>query len=249
VSLLVPRRRPSAEALDDARLSSEEMARSLRDLALVNRWWGGFGALWRHLRARIEPAGSRRARLLDVGSGSGDVARRLRRRLTRADLAVSAVASDVQWRHLAAGRRIGGADPLPAVAADGFRLPFADRSFDWVVTTLLFHHFSPEENVRALRELARVCRDGWAVLDLRRHLLPLLFVSVAGRLVFEARISVEDGIASVRQAYTEAEARAVAVEAVPGARVRAVFPFRLLITGPPLQPSAAGSASAASGAP
>jgi hypothetical protein len=82
-----------------------------------------------------------------------------------------------------------------------------------------------------LRELARVSRQGFAVLDLRRHLFPLLFVRLAGALVFRSRVSLEDGAASVRQAYTAEEARRIAADAVPGARVEKVFPFRLLISG------------------
>jgi len=232
LSLLVPPRRPSREFLDDPNISSEEMLRSLRDLALVNRRWGGSRALERHVAARMREAKRQRVFLLDVGAGSGDVCRRLARALRREGLDSAAVALDLQWRHLAAGRRMFRKDALLRAAGDAFRLPFAARSFDWVVSTLFCHHFSPEENVRLLRELARVARVGFALLDLRRHLFPLVFVSLAGRAVFRSRISVADGAASVRQAYTLEEACAIAAEAVPGARAVPVFPFRLLICGP-----------------
>jgi SAM-dependent methyltransferase len=232
VSLLVPPRRPSREFLDDPRISSDEMLRSLRDLALVNRRWGGSRALERHLTERARQSGSRRVSVLDVGAGAGDVCRRLARALRRTGIEATAVALDLQWRHIAAGHRMNPGDRLPCVAADAFRLPFAARSFDWVVSTLFCHHFSPEENIPLLRELARVARSGFALLDLRRHVFPLVFVSLAGRAVFESRISVADGAASVRQAYTIDEARAFATKAVPGARAVPVFPFRLLICGP-----------------
>lgn len=232
MSLLVPPRWPSRELLDDPNISSEEMLRSLQDLALVNRRWGGARAIERHLIARAREAGQSRVRLLDVGAGSGDICRRLTRALRRAGLDTAAVALDLQWRHLAAGRHLRPKEPLPGAAGDAFRLPFASRSFDWIVSTLFLHHFSPEENVRLLRELARVARAGFALLDLRRHLFPLVFVSIAGRMVFQSRISVADGAASVRQAYTIEEARAIAAEATPGASVLRVFPFRLLICGP-----------------
>ena len=207
------------------------MARSLRDLDLVNRRWGGSRTLERFLARQI--SGQKGPiRILDVGAGSGDVTRRLAGRLRARGLDADAVAVDLQWRHLAAGRR-GAPGSIPCASADGFRLPFAAQSFDWIVSTLLFHHFSPEENDRFLRELARVARSGFAVLDLRRHLAPLIFVSLAGRFLFESRVSLRDGIASVRQAYTPAEAGAIASRAVSGSRVRKVFPFRLLISGPP----------------
>lgn len=231
MSFLVPARRPSAELLDDDALPPDEMARSLRDLEFVNRRWGGSRALEQHLLPRIRAAAGDRTVLLDVGAGSGGVARHLAGRLAQEGRRATVVAVDLQWRHLAAGRAGRGRD-LAAIAADAFALPIADGGADWVVSTLVFHHFSPEENRALLRELARVARRGFAVLDLRRHLFPWIFVWAAGPLVFESRVSVLDGRASVLQAYTLEEADAIARDAVPGARVRRVFPYRMLITGP-----------------
>lgn len=226
--MLIPARRPSRERLDDPDLPSEEMARSLQDIDLVNRRWGGSRAVARHLLEQLRPRGASPVRILDVGAGSGDVARRLAEQLREAGHEARVVAADLQWRHLAAGRRLSQV-PLPAAAADAFGLPFPPRSFDWTISTLLFHHFTPAQNVQLLRELARVSREGFALLDLRRHLFPLIFVEIAGRLLFRSRVSLEDGAASVRQAYTPAEALEIAQSAVPGARVEKVFPFRLLI--------------------
>ena len=83
-----------------------------------------------------------------------------------------------------------------------------------------------------LASFARIARHGFAVLDLRRHVLPMAVVSLAGRLFFQTRVSVCDGVASVKQAYTPDEARRIAGDAVAGARVDAVFPFRFLVSAP-----------------
>jgi Methylase involved in ubiquinone/menaquinone biosynthesis len=231
MSLLVPPRRPSHEVLDETDLPPYEMARSLEDLDLVNRALGSARLLEERMANPIRSAGGSRATILDVGAGSASVARELELRLERQGLTARVIATDLQWRHLAVGRTRGGRE-FPAAAADVFSLPFPERSVDWVVSTLLVHHFSPEENVRLLRELARVARRGVLLLDLQRHRLPLLFISLAGRMAFKSRVSVEDGAASVRQAYTREEAQAFASRAIPGARVERVFPFRLLISHP-----------------
>jgi hypothetical protein len=68
------------------------------------------------------------------------------------------------------------------------------------------------------------------MLDVRRHVVPLLVVAIAGRLTFESFVSVQDGQASVRQAYTAREAQEIAGRALPGARAESVFPFRILVT-------------------
>jgi SAM-dependent methyltransferase len=240
LSLFVPERRPSREILDDPDIPSEEMSRSLEDLSLVHRWWDSTGALERYLVAEIRRLGISRPVLIDVGAGSGEVTRRLARGLERAGHPGDVFACDVQWRHLAHGRRTAGI-ASPSVSANAFALPFADRSVDWIVSTLFFHHFSPEENATLLAEFSRAARHGFALLDLRRHLVPLAFVSVAGRLLFQTRVSVLDGAASVRQAYTPEEAERIASRAVPGARMQRVFPFRFLLSagereGPPSTP-------------
>ena len=82
---------------------------------------------------------------LDVATGGGHVARRLRE----------------------AGCRVTTVGPAPGMRADvvcrAEDLPFADRSFDVVVTRIAPHHFA---DVRAaVRELARVSRDVVLVAD------------------------------------------------------------------------------------
>lgn len=231
MSVLVPPRRPSHEVLDDARLSSSEMSKSLEDLAMVNRFCASSRALAAHIAERTIEGGESRVVVLDVGAGAGDEALRLARRLRRRGLDPRLIALDLQWRHLAAGLRRNRDDRTACIAGDAFRLPFEAGAVDWTVSTLVFHHFAPEENVAFLRELGRVARRGFAVVDLRRHVVPLFFVAVAGRLFFRSSVSILDGVASVRQAYTPDEAREISRRAVPGSRVRRVFPFRLLLSG------------------
>jgi ubiquinone/menaquinone biosynthesis C-methylase UbiE len=205
------------------------MRLSLADLDFVHRHWAGSRALVRHLAPRLRVPG-RPASILDVGAGSASVTRRLRASLAGATGEVRVTALDVQWRHLAAGRTPPAPDLVALVAADVFRLPFPDRAFDFAISTLFFHHFSPDENRSILAELLRVARVGLAVLDLRRHRIPLAAIAVAGRALFRSRVSMLDGVASVRQAYTTAEAQAIAGAVASTARTRRVFPYGLLIT-------------------
>lgn len=232
MNLLLPRRRPSREILDKTDLAPKEMMRSLEDLDFVNRFWGNARVLARRIEPELRCSRPSRFTILDVGAGAATLSRDLEERLGRAGTLVSVVAVDLQWRHLVAGRARFCDGRAPAVAADAFDLPFPDGSTDWIVSTLFFHHFSPSENIRLLKELARVSRAGFALLDIRRSLLPLLFVSLVGRVAFKSRVSLEDGLASVRQAYTAEEARLFVSEALPGARVDRVFPSRILVSYP-----------------
>jgi ubiquinone/menaquinone biosynthesis C-methylase UbiE len=228
MSLLVPPRRPSRELLDDPNLPSDLVQLYMDDLDLVNRLWGNSRLLAGYLEKNLNGSNGTPLTVLDVGAGSGTVSSDLARRLREKGREARVIALDLQWKHLAVGRARNGR-PRACTAADAFELPFADHSADWVVSTLFLHHFSPEENVRLLREISRVARFGFALVDIRRHRVPLSFIRAAGRLRLGIRAAISDGIASVRQSYTAEEARQIVSRAVPGARVKRVFPYRLLV--------------------
>ena len=233
MSLLVQPRRPTREWLDDPDLdlSPSEVRGNLADLRWLSAHWGGTGALEHHVAERLAALRlSRAGRVLDVGAGSGHVAERLTKGMRARGLRASVVALDAQWLHLRSGRAMRPPSTAPAVTADAFRLPFADGAFDLAVSTLFFHHFSPEQNRTLLLEMRRVARHGIALLDLRRHRAPALFVSLAGPALFYSAVTVHDGLASVNQAYTVDEALAIAKDAIPRPRARRVFPFRWLLT-------------------
>jgi SAM-dependent methyltransferase len=83
--------------------------------------------------------------VLDVATGGGHVARRLRE----------------------AGATVVTADPAPGMGADTTAraedLPFADASFDAVACRIAAHHFA--DVLAAVRELARVARHRVVVCD------------------------------------------------------------------------------------
>jgi SAM-dependent methyltransferase len=83
--------------------------------------------------------------VLDVATGGGHVARRLRE----------------------AGATVVTSDPAPGMGADttapAEHLPFADASFDAVACRLAAHHFA--DALAAVREMARVSRDRVVICD------------------------------------------------------------------------------------
>ncbi len=103
--------------------------------------YGRYGAIVRALRATL---GAGHLRVLDVGDGSGY--------LSAFDAGLEAVAADLH----------PSPDPLPGtvrLSADGTRLPFADRSFDAVVSSDALEHVPPHRRDAFVAELVRTSRE------------------------------------------------------------------------------------------
>jgi SAM-dependent methyltransferase len=198
----------------------EEALQSLRDLRFVNRWLGARGAL----KAAVVPhlaAATSTPRLLDVGCGSGDVASFLVGAAGRQTLAVGV---DLKLLHV---RQVPAA--VTPLVADVHALPFRDRTFDVVLTSLFLHHFDGDAAVAVLRDLYRLCRRALVITDLRRAQVPYLFGRASFPWLFRSRVSVADGLLSIRRAFREDEMRAAfAAAEIPDVRIRRVFPYRLL---------------------
>lgn len=192
------RRTVTPELLDRDAGTAQEIAESLADLRRINRWFGGVRVVEKLVR-RVGD-GARHLTWLDVASASGDIVEMVERRLAREGVAVKAVALDRAASHLPA--------TLPAVQGDALALPFADGSFDVVSASLLVHHLEPDEVRRFAGEALRVCRRAVILNDLRRSWTHLALV-YAGMPLYRSRLTRHDGVASVKQAYTESELRAM----------------------------------------
>ncbi len=186
---IVPSRSPSAEA---------GIVRGITPGLYANAWRADFDRMVRkrlwdevYKGRRLERMGfdelasggddtSHPLRVLDLGCGRGGLTVALRAR------GVRTVGLDVRPRNCRTtrfrGQRYG--DRVPACAAAGEALPFADDSFDVVfMLELLEHVQSPEQ---LLREANRICRPGgrcvvtvvnrWAHLDPHYHLWGINFM-------------------------------------------------------------------------
>lgn len=214
----------------DGPLPYGEARRALRDLDRVTRWTLGLGGLLRCLLPRLTraPSGTAspdRVDLLDVGTGTGAGTRRIVRIARRRGVEARAVGVDRRLAHLAVGQDLGIRQLRVAASADA--LPFRDAAFDWTSSHLLFHHFGGPANRRIVDEMRRCARRGVVIVDLRPSRLAAFLARVFFLLLGIGAIAREDGVLSVRQAWTLEETRTLATRLRwPVQELRTRFPFR-----------------------
>jgi demethylmenaquinone methyltransferase/2-methoxy-6-polyprenyl-1,4-benzoquinol methylase len=117
---------------------------------------GGADFLWRRRAAKIV-AGWQPREVLDLATGSGDLALAIQSRLPKAKI----VAADFSPEMLEIARGKGVAN---TVVADALQLPFEDASFDAVTVAFGLRNMADWD--RALTEMARVLRDHGRLLVL-----------------------------------------------------------------------------------
>jgi SAM-dependent methyltransferase len=192
---------------------------SLADIDRLNARFGGYALTLRALDGLVRPIASRPLRVVDVGGGRGDFARRLIRHARRRGWSVHVVVVDRDPDLLAITRR-GSPPRVSVVRADASALPFRAASVDVVTMSLTLHHLEPAAAVTSLREMSAVARTAVIVNDLLRSRLSLGLVWLATRALGCHWISRHDGPLSVRRAYSEDEVRALADTAgLPAPRV------------------------------
>lgn len=134
--------------------------------------------------------------LLDLGCGTGTLAIALKQHCPR--LAVYGVDADGDILALARRKAREARFEVHLQQGRAGALPFADRSFDSVVSTLMFHHLLPEAKREALAEVRRVLRPGGAVLIADFGRSPAWW----RRLSFAVSVRLLDGAAVTRDHAT-----------------------------------------------
>jgi ubiquinone/menaquinone biosynthesis C-methylase UbiE len=97
-------------------------------------------------------------RVLDLGCGTGTLTLMIKRKHPEAE--VVGIDGDPKIIEIAKKKISKAGVPVGLDVGMAFALPYADRSFDRVVSSLVLHHLTHEDKQRTLREVYRVLRSG-----------------------------------------------------------------------------------------
>lgn len=223
------KRSGKAERIDTGDYTPDEYETFLKEIRVVNRLTGDSRAMRRTLLREIGDSAD--VSVLDVGAGSGELLRTIARSRGRRNLRSNLVGLEMNpVSALSIIRDSSGFPEIRSVRGDALRMPFADRSFDFVFSSLFTHHLSDEQVIAVLKEMGRVARRGVFVIDLHRHRMAYAAYSVFCAAFRISRLVREDGLLSIKRGFRPPELEAYArLAGFDDHRVTRSMPFRLVL--------------------
>ncbi len=221
------------ERIDTGDYTSEEYDNFLIDIRRINRLLGDSRALKNSMLQDIGKKKLKEFSVLDVGAGSGELLRVCGEFAKRQNLRAELFGLELN-KQSAQAMRIESANykNIHVIRGDAFRLPFAEDSFDYVISSLFLHHFTDEAAMQILREMKRLARQNVYVIDLERNAAShFLYTKFVG-LFLRSDLTKQDGALSILRGFKKNELETLAEKAdYKEIVVQRHFPYRVVLSG------------------
>ncbi len=224
-------RSEEAEIIDDPGVDPAVLKKSLEFMAFVNRFLGGADAVLRYLARCGVPE---KFTLLDVACGGGDIAAAVVRWARKNGKEASVTAIDLNPSCLAHAKARFGSLGIRFLRHSAFDLE-ALGPFDFIMSSMFFHHLSDADITRLLVLFERQSRRGFLVNDLYRGYLNYAGAALLSSATLNGAV-IHDATVSVKRAFDERDCERYRKLSGTSLEVRKVPVFRITM-GRPCQPS------------
>lgn len=196
------------EEMDDFSISGEELNRTLRFLAIVNRFLGGHQLIIDSLKKAFFQLkwvpSSKGMRLLDIGCGGGDTLGLVAQwsKDQQLDLEISGI--DANPNILAFARKNTARFPeINYIEGNFFEPDFDWDSYHIILCSLILHHFDTQQLISFLQSMP----SGKIIIinDLHRHWLAFYLFHFFGWLTQAPAMAKKDGAISIRKGFIKKE--------------------------------------------
>jgi len=186
----------------DEPCSYEDFQACLVDLGQVNRLTLSYRPTLDFLDRLVTVIKPRQIlRIVDVGSGGGDMLRCVERWATRRGVGVELTGIDLNPYAARAAKELSpAASAINWMTGDAFTYT---KPVDIVLSSLFAHHLEEAEIVRFLAWSEAVAQRGWFVNDLCREAKPYRLFGVLAKVMRWHRFVQHDGPVSFRRSFRE----------------------------------------------
>ena len=221
------------ERIDTGDYTPQEYERFLGEIRFINRVLGDSRALRKTLLRDIERENLPEFSVLDVGAGSGELLREIGSFARRQNRKARLCGLDLNDRSAdAILEESKDFTEIKSVQANALNLPFADKTFDYAISSLFTHHLRDENIVKTLTEMKRVSRRKIFVIDLHRHRAAYALYKIFCAAFGISPLVREDGSLSILRSFKPVELQILAGRAnLENISVERYFPFRLVLSG------------------
>lgn len=220
------------EILDDFDLKGNDLSRNLGELALVNRYLGGYKSLIRGVKIILNHTGEEKKglRITDVGCGGGDCLRALADWAHHENRQIEFWGIDANKKALEYA--VENSKDYPSLkfkCMDIFSSQFSDIQSDIVVFNLFLHHFKENEIIGFLKILKQN-KCNILINDLHRNKVAYHLFRIVSRIFSFSYISRHDGKLSVRKSFTREDWQRMMKRAgIHNYRIHWQWTFRYLV--------------------
>ena len=212
------------EMLDhEEAFSEKDLYASLDFMRGVNRFLGGTKVILDYLASKPLPS---KFRVLDLGTGGGDIPYEISIWAESQGKEAEILAIDTNAACLRYAKRHFFRKNVRYESASAFDLPRLGQ-FDYIISSMFFHHLTDEEIVQLLILMKRHARLGFVVNDLYRNWPAYIGAGILSFGTFQKMIR-SDAPLSVKRAFREEDFELYRKKAeISGARIRKKAVFRI----------------------
>ena len=194
------------EIMDDFSMEGELLQRTLDQIAWINQWLGGNSVTINGLKKLWKDSPlAQEITIVDLGCGNGDMLRVIAKLAKKKGRKVKLIGIDANNFTINYARK--QSIDYPEISYIQTFIPsdtFSNLTYDVILSTLFFHHFSDEEILACLAEITSKAKIGVVVNDLHRNqwavfLFRLLTIFIPNPMVRE------DGVTSILRGFKRSE--------------------------------------------
>ncbi|MBC7946456.1 MAG: methyltransferase domain-containing protein [Chitinophagaceae bacterium] len=218
------------ELMDGDDIPFDAMARTLRELNIINTRLGGHKIT---LRGVHEIGGKNLKSSLaicEIGCGGGDNLNAINRHLSRRGIQANFIGIDMNSECIAYARKQYPQLPCQWICSDYTLVKFSHKP-DIIFSSLFCHHFTDVQLVDMMKWLRQNTNTGFFINDLHRHWLAYYLIKYITRIFSRSYLVRNDASLSVARSFRKGDWQRYLQEAgIDEYDIRWKWAFRFLVT-------------------